>query len=157
MCVSLCVYVCLCFWSVNKIHINQTTFRKSDVFNETWPLTVGHTKMNVKSGTCFVFILTKIMKNFSRHSSHGHHGSKRRKVAQHALTWIARIHSHTYIKTVTTTNCIHCKTVRRSSKNLLQYNVCHAHVVELSWYTVRVFSAPGRKILYCIALRWKER
>ena len=37
-----------------------------------------------------------IMKNFNRRSSHGHQGSKRRELAQHAtLTWVARIHSHT--------------------------------------------------------------
>ena len=41
------------------------------------------------------------MKNFSRCS---YHGSKRRELAQHAHTWIARIiHSQTYINTVTTT------------------------------------------------------
>ena len=28
-----------------------------------------------------------IMKNFSRHSSHGHHGSKRHALAQHAHSW----------------------------------------------------------------------
>ena len=39
------------------------------------------------------------MKNFNRRSSHGRHGSKRREL----LTWIARIHSHAYINTVTTT------------------------------------------------------
>ena len=38
-------------------------------------------------------------KNFYRCSSHGHHGSKHRELVQHAhLTWIARIHSHTYMK-----------------------------------------------------------
>ena len=45
------------------------------------------------------------MKNFNRHSSHGDHGSKHGELAQHALTWIARIHSHTYINTVSTTLC----------------------------------------------------
>ena len=45
------------------------------------------------------------MKNYNRRSSHGHHGSKRRELAQHAhSTWIAHMHSHTYINTVTTTS-----------------------------------------------------
>ena len=39
--------------------------------------------------------------NFNRHNSSGHHGSKRRKQAQHVLTWIARriqshLHQHSY-------------------------------------------------------------
>ena len=49
-----------------------------------------------------------IMMNFTRRSSRGHHGSKRRELAQHAhSTWIApRIfHSRTYIDTVTSTLC----------------------------------------------------
>ena len=46
-----------------------------------------------------------IMKKFYKRDSHGHHGSKRRELAQHILTWIARIHSHSYINTVTTTWC----------------------------------------------------
>ena len=48
------------------------------------------------------------MKNFNtnnRHNSHGHHGSKRRELAQHTLTWIAHIDSHTFINTATTTLC----------------------------------------------------
>ena len=32
---------------------------------------------------------------YNRRSSHGHHGSKRHKLVQHALLWIARILSHT--------------------------------------------------------------
>ena len=46
-----------------------------------------------------------IMKNFNRCDSHGHHGSKHRELAQRTLTWISRIHSHTYsyINTVTST------------------------------------------------------
>ena len=43
-----------------------------------------------------------MMKNLNRRDSHGHHGSKRRELVQHAHTWITRIHSHTYINTVTT-------------------------------------------------------
>ena len=36
--------------------------------------------------------------NFNRLSSHGHHGSKRRELTQHAtLTWIARTHSLTHL------------------------------------------------------------
>ena len=37
------------------------------------------------------------MKNFNGRNSYGHHGSKRHELAQHAhaLTWIARIDSHT--------------------------------------------------------------
>ena len=52
-----------------------------------------------------VIIIIIVMKNFNRRSSHGHHGSKRHELAPHALTWIAHIHSHTYMNTVTTTLC----------------------------------------------------
>ena len=47
------------------------------------------------------------MKNFNKRNFHGHYRSKRRELAQHArtLTWIARIHSHTYINTVTIMLC----------------------------------------------------
>ena len=58
-----------------------------------------------RDGRCMavvVSLIILIMKNFN---GHGHHGSKRSKLVQHALTWIARIHSHTYINTVTTTWC----------------------------------------------------
>ena len=41
----------------------------------------------------------------NRRSSNGHLSPKRRELAQHALAWIARIHSHTYINIVTTTWC----------------------------------------------------
>ena len=40
-----------------------------------------------------IIIIIIIMKNFNRHDSHGHHGSKCSELAQHALTWIARINS----------------------------------------------------------------
>ena len=52
-----------------------------------------------------IIIITIITKNFNRRNSHGHHGSKCHELAQHALTWIARMHSHTYINTVTITWC----------------------------------------------------
>ena len=42
------------------------------------------------------------MKKFNSRGCHGHHGSKRRELPQHA---VARIHSHTYINTVTTIVC----------------------------------------------------
>ena len=51
-------------------------------------------------GTTKNIVCHIIMKNFNRRTSHGHYGSKRRK-----LTWIARIHSHTFINTVKTTLC----------------------------------------------------
>ena len=43
-----------------------------------------------------VFVIV-IAKNFNRRNSHGHLGSKRRELAQHAhsLPWIARFHLHT--------------------------------------------------------------
>ena len=43
------------------------------------------------------------MKNFLRRSSHGHNESMRRELAHHAqlITWVARIHSRTFINTVT--------------------------------------------------------
>ena len=44
-----------------------------------------------------------IMKKFNRRSSHGSHGSKRHKLAQHALS--RGLHAHTYINTVSTTLC----------------------------------------------------
>ena len=42
------------------------------------------------------------MKNFNKRSARGRHGSKRRELAHatRTLTWIARIHSHTYINVV---------------------------------------------------------
>ena len=43
-----------------------------------------------------------IMKNF-RHDSHGHHGSKRRKLAQHADSHGLHAFTHTLTSTVTTT------------------------------------------------------
>ena len=43
------------------------------------------------------------MMNFKRRNSHGQHGLKRRVNWLHTRTWIARIHSHSYINTVTTT------------------------------------------------------
>ena len=56
------------------------------------------------------------MRNFT--SSHGDHGSKRRELAQHStLPWIARIHSHTYINTVTT------HIVRSASSAITQFGV----------------------------------
>ena len=47
---------------------------------------------------------------YNRRDSHGHHGSKRRELAQHAHThmdWVVRIHSLTHFTstTVTTTWC----------------------------------------------------
>ena len=43
-------------------------------------------------------------KNCNRRDFHGHHGSKRRVTgATRTLTWVAHIHSQTYINTVTTT------------------------------------------------------
>ena len=49
-----------------------------------------------------IIIIIIIMKTINRRSSHGHHGSKS---IERTLTWIARIHSHTFINTVTTTLC----------------------------------------------------
>ena len=48
-----------------------------------------------------------IMKNFNRRSFHGGHGSKRRELAEltRTLTWVARIHSHTYINIIRNTWC----------------------------------------------------
>ena len=52
----------------------------------------------VSSPFCFFALVWRslliiIMKNFNRRNSHGSN-SKRRELAQHALTWIAHIHSH---------------------------------------------------------------
>ena len=51
------------------------------------------------------------MKNFNRRNVHGHHGSKRRDLAQRTLKWIARIHSRTYI------NVVICNHVVRSASS----------------------------------------
>ena len=51
-----------------------------------------------------LIIVIIIMKNFHRRSSHGHRGSKRRELAQHAHSRGSHAFTHTlYINTVTTT------------------------------------------------------
>ena len=56
--------------------------------------------------TLIIIIIIIIMKNFNRRSSHGHHGSKRHKLAQHAHSRGSHTFTHTlYINTVTTTLC----------------------------------------------------
>ena len=42
-------------------------------------------------------IIIIMMKNFNRRSFHGHHGSKRRELAQHAHTHVDRTHSLTQL------------------------------------------------------------
>ena len=53
-----------------------------------------------------VHIMIMIMKNFNRRNSHGHHGSKRCKLVQHAHSHGSHAFIHTlYINTVTLTWC----------------------------------------------------
>ena len=55
----------------------------------------------VKQHYIIIIIIIIIMKNFNRHDSHGHHSSKRRELAQHALTWITPIQWFTHALTST--------------------------------------------------------
>ena len=58
----------------------------------------------IKFGKCCLCIII-VMKNFNRCNSHGHHGSKRRELAQHSHS-MDRIHSLTlYINAVTSMWC----------------------------------------------------
>ena len=46
--------------------------------------------------TCILLLFFLIMKNFNRRSSHSRHGSKRRKVAQHAHSRGSHVFTHTF-------------------------------------------------------------
>ena len=71
------------------------------------------------------------MKNFNGRSSHGHHGSKLRELVQHAhSTWIARIHSHTYI------NHHSYLQPRCAKRQLCYYGVCELNATFLIYESI---------------------
>ena len=53
----------------------------------------------------FCYFIAVIMKNCNRHSSHGHHGSKRRELAQHAHSRGSHAFTHTPTSTQLQRHC----------------------------------------------------
>ena len=67
-------------------------------------ITILMTIITIMMMIIIIIIVIIMKKNFNRRSSHGHHCSKRRELAQHAHSrWSHAFTHHTYLNTVTTT------------------------------------------------------
>ena len=93
--------VFLCCTATYRIDSQES---KSKETKHAWSQSNVATLTTMKICLSFMTIIIIIMKNFNRCNSHGHHGSKRCELAQHAYSNGLHAFNHTlYINTVTTT------------------------------------------------------